>query len=303
MTKTETKISLIDKPIYRYWQAIYHSFFNPKLYVDVAKRWKGLGLRYLLLIIIIFSIPFALRLSIEINQVWMEKMLKPIMQLPTLFVQNGQISSDKPMPYLIKDEQNRVTAVIDTTGSTKTIDNKNYPEQTVLVTKDKVFLGTPLITKDTVLLQMLTTNSFAKKAEGSQENSLTIPLSEQVNAVFDEKEWDKAYKISNLKIFITVFIYLSIALIAFGCFLVYSLVLSLLAQFIAKLFFNLSLTYVQTCRLFIVSLTPYMLVFWTLMVLGHIFSPYAVLLPLIVFAYFCYAVIAVKRESHKLVRS
>ncbi len=290
MTKGK-QLSEIDRPIYRYWQALYHSFFNPKLYVDVAKRWKGFGLTYLLLITFLFSIPFALMLAFEFNQIVKEKMIKPIMSLPAFYVQNGQVSLDKPMPYFVKDKKGQVVAIIDTTGSIKTIDNK-YPEQTILITKDKV------------LLRMFTPNlSLLPENTTKPENKILVyPFDKHTNMVFSGADWVKSSHILNLKYFIGILLYLILAMVAFGCFLVFILTLALMGQFIARLFFKISLSYKQSSRLLIVSLTPFMLLFWTMLSFKYISSSYNFFLPLIMFSYFCYAVLAVKRESHKLVR-
>ncbi|MBA2710403.1 MAG: DUF1189 family protein [Tatlockia sp.] len=292
MTEVGTKLSTIDRPIYRYWQAIYHSFFNPRLYVDVAKRWKGLGLIYLLLIIFIFSIPFALKFTAEFNQILNEKMIQPIMNLPTFYVQNGQVSLDKPMPYFVKNKKGQVVSIVDTTGVITTIDDK-YPEQTILVTKDKLLLRTFKL--DIPLLPDTNTAQESK--------ILTYPFDKQSNTVFSGEEWVKTSKINNLKYFVGIMIYLIFALVAFGCFLVFILALALMAQFIAKLFFKISLSYKQSCRLLIVSMTPFMLLFWLMLAFRYISTTYNFFLPLTTFIYFCFAVLAVKRESHKLVRT
>jgi hypothetical protein len=291
MTKQGKQLSDIDKPIYRYWQAIYQSFFNPKVYVDVAKRWKGLGLSYLLLVIFIFSIPFAIRFILEFNQFFLEKMVQPISALPTLYIQNGKVSLDKPMPYMIKNKQGQVAAIVDTTGVIKTMDGR-YPELAILITKDRLFLRLP------------SSSFFFTTNEAQTANNVQVyPFSDKANSVFIGKEWVKTSGIQNLKLFFGLLIYPTMALVAFGAFLVFILAIALMAQFIARLFFKISISYKQACRLLIVSLTPFMLVFWTLLALGYISGSYTFFLPLIMFSYFCYAVLALKRESHKLVRS
>ncbi|MBA3537470.1 MAG: DUF1189 family protein [Tatlockia sp.] len=292
MTKKGKQLSDIDKPIYRYWQALYQSFFNPQVYVDVAKRWRGLGINYLLLVIFIFSIPFAIRFILEFNQFFQDKMVQPISALPTLYIQNGKVSLDKPMPFIIKNKQGQVAAIVDTTGVVKTMDGK-YPELAILITQDRLFLRLP------------TSNFFfsPKETPNTANNIQVYPFSDKANSVFIGKEWVKTSGIQNLKLFFGILIYPTMALVAFGAFLVFILAIALMAQFIARLFFKISITYKQACRLLIVSLTPFMLVFWTLLAFGTISGTYTFFLPLLMFTYFCYAVLALKRESHKLVRS
>lgn len=54
MSEQNKVLRKVDAPFYNYWQAIVLSFFSSRLYVDVGKRWKGLGFRYLLLIVFCF---------------------------------------------------------------------------------------------------------------------------------------------------------------------------------------------------------------------------------------------------------
>ncbi|MBA2652478.1 MAG: DUF1189 family protein [Tatlockia sp.] len=281
----------IDKPYYRYWQALYRSFFDSALYVDVAKRWKGFGLIYLLVLLFIASLPFSLRVIYEYNKFFTEEVVQPMLGLPTLYMQNGKISVDKPMPYFVKNPKGQIVAIVDTTGAITSMD-KTYPNLTILVTKDKLFLRYPM-----------PHFFFSQDAPQIGNDIQVYPLSSQGNSIFEGKDWVKTSGILNLKIFFGALLYPTIALTAFGIFLVLILAFTLMAQFIAKLFFKISLSYKQACRLFIVSATPFMWLFWTGLTLGFLYSGYMVVAPLIMIIYFCFAVLAVKRESHKLVRS
>jgi len=100
VSKAKGKLKPIDTPVYRYWAALYKSFYSRNLYVDVGKRWHGLGILYLLLAIVLFSIPVALKTSLNLGRSFEEQLIDPLNQLPILYMQNGELTFDKPMPTL-----------------------------------------------------------------------------------------------------------------------------------------------------------------------------------------------------------
>ncbi len=54
VSKIKNKLKPIDAPAYGYWKALYMSFYSTRLYVDVGKRWRGIGLLYLLFFVVVF---------------------------------------------------------------------------------------------------------------------------------------------------------------------------------------------------------------------------------------------------------
>jgi hypothetical protein len=169
----------------------------------------------------------------------------------------------------------------------------NYPDLNILITKDKLFYYFP------------TPRFFFAPPEPQNKvrDVYVFPFTEKDTFVFDGKEWVKSSEIAHLKTFIMVFIYPTIALSAFGVFLVFILAFALMGQLIASLFFKLSISYRQSCRLLIVSMTPFFWVFWIILTLGYFSRGYGFFLPVLIFIYFCYAVLSLKRESKKLVFS
>ncbi len=115
---------------YNYLQAIYKSFYSALLYVDIAKRWRGLGLSYLIVIIALASLPFSVRVMMNFNQFFINKIVFPVEKLPLLSVHHGEIEFENPMPYLIKNPEGQVVSLIDTTGIVTRIDN-TYPHLSV----------------------------------------------------------------------------------------------------------------------------------------------------------------------------
>ncbi|KTC93078.1 MULTISPECIES: DUF1189 family protein [Legionella] len=281
----------IDKPFYRYWQALYHSFFNNELYVDVGKRWRGLGLGYLLLLMFVVTLPFSWRVTMDFRQFFMQDLIQPMEQLPKLYIQNGLVSLDKPMPYVIKNKQNQAVAIVDTTGKVNTMD-QTYPFLNILITKDKLFYRFP-------------SPQFFFNVDHVQNPVSPVyvyPFSKNSNAVFDGKEWVKSSGILHLKTFFGFLIYPTVALVFFAMFTIILLAFALMGQFIAKLL-KFSISYKQSCRLTMVSITPFMVVLWFLLTCGLFSNRAGFFMPLLFILYFCYAVISLRRESQKLVVS
>lgn len=290
MKKQKKALREIDAPIYNYWQALVLSFFSSRLYVDVGKRWKGFGIRYLLLLIFLVSIPFALRVAFDFNQFFNDQILEPLKQLPPIYIQNGKVSFDKPMPYIIKNKEGKVVSIVDTTGSIKAMNTTIYPDLSILITKDKFFFRLPY--------PSLFLNTNIEKTESP---IYMQQMDENVNQVFDGKTWVSSSGILRVKYISQLLIYPTVAMMFFGMYLVFFLVFALMGQFLAKLFFKLSVTYKQSLRLLVVSSTPQMVVLIVALTLNWLFSGLGPLLIVLLATYFGYAVLSLKRESHKLV--
>lgn len=292
MAEVKKALREIDKPFYRYWQALYHSFFNNRLYVDVGKRWRGFGIAYLLFLMFVVTLPFSMRVTLDFKNFFMEDLVLPLEQLPTLYIQNGLVSLDKPMPYIIKNKANKVVAIVDTTGAVNTINQTAYPDLNILITKDRLFYRFP-------------SPQFFFKNDDVQQTASPIyvyPFNTHSNSVFDGKVWVKDSGILKLKYFFSAMIYPTIALVFFALFLVLLLAFALMGQFIAKLL-KFSISFKQACRLIMVSVTPFMVILWCYLTIGWLTNRFGFVLPLILIFYFCFAVLSLKRESQKLVVS
>lgn len=290
MTK-EKALRDVDAPFYNYWQALYLSFFSSRLYVDVAKRWRGLGILYLLLLMAIITFPFALRMTIDFNHYFTKEIIEPLTKLPKLIVQNGKVSLDKPMPYLIKNDQGEVVSIVDTTGTVKTIDS-TFPALSTLITRDKFIYRLPPPKFFFVTTEMKDSSPI-----------LVQSFSEQMNEVFDGKQWVETSGMERARILSILSIYPTIILMFSVVYLVFFLAFALLAQFLAKLFMKVSLTYKQAYRLLMVSATPQIAVLVLCVTFNWIFFGLGLLLILLLAGYFSFAVLSLKRESNKLVTS
>lgn len=290
MTK-EKALRSIDAPLYKYWQALYLSFFSSRLYVDVGKRWRGIGILYLLLLMFIITLPFALRVTLNFNQYFTDEIIEPLKKIPKLYVQNGKVSLDKPMPYLIKNNRGEVVSIIDTTGTVKSIDG-TFPALSTLITKDEFIYRLP------------PPQFFFEQTAVQNTSPIYVqPLSTEMNEIFDGKQWVASSGIERARILSIVTLYPTIVLMFFVVYLAFFLAFAFMGQLVAKLFMKFNISYKQACRLLMVSATPQIVVLVVFLTLNWVFLGLGLLLILLLAGYFSFAVLSLKRESSKLVVS
>jgi len=108
-------------------------FFLPGLWRDVGQRWWGIGLIYMFLLMLITWVPPFFRGHGFLTKSIAEDAPKLTSQIPTITLNNGDISIDRPEPYTITDpESGQPLVVFDTSGDTAEPPS-NFPS--VLVTK------------------------------------------------------------------------------------------------------------------------------------------------------------------------
>lgn len=279
----------IDAPHFSYGHALYNAFFNRALYVDVGKRWKGLSVLYLLLLMFVASFPFSLRLMLVFDGFFKHEIIKPLESLPELYVQNGLVSLDKPMPYFIKNESGDVIAIVDTSGAIKDF-SPGYPKLSVI------------ITKDTFLFRVSSPPQLFKSFNSSEWPATSNTFDKGLNQIFDARQWAESPMIKNTRIAINVLIFPSVAALFFTMYLIFLLAFSLMAQFVAKVLLKFDLTYVTSFRLLMVAITPQVVLLQLVLTLDWIFQGLGMVLCILIAAYFSFAVLSLKRESNKLVR-
>lgn len=290
MSKKKQTMRLIDAPIYGYWQTLYMAFYSSRLYIDVARRWRGFGVLYLLFIIAIASIPLSVSIIIYFNRYFDEQMILPLENLPPLYVQNGKVVFDEPMPYLIKNRSGDVVAVIDTTGSTVTKMIAAYPQLTILITKNKLYFRPPSF--------QFFLNNPAKTSSGFVSIQT---LNKASNEVFVGKKWVESSGILKLKLTSEIIIYPVVVMFIFAVYVVFMIFLALMGQLFAWSIFKLKLTFQEACRLFLVASTAQIAVFFTLFTANIILPGTGIFYVALMSTYFSYAVISVRRESKKMV--
>ena len=109
---------------FTYFHALWQSFFSRALYVDVAKRWRGIGFLYLLLIVILSWLPDLVKMQVGMQDMRGEEAEGLIRQVPAINITDGVASADVDTPYFIKDPKDgKVMAIIDFTGKYSTLDD------------------------------------------------------------------------------------------------------------------------------------------------------------------------------------
>lgn len=122
---------------YNFFQMLYLSFFSRAAYQDAAHNWRGTGFAYLFMLVAIFWVPFSLLAGAGLAVLIKEDAPAFIKQLPTIHINKGVVSIDKPVPYFIKNPKTgNVLAIIDTSGKYTSLENT---KATVLITKKQGF--------------------------------------------------------------------------------------------------------------------------------------------------------------------
>lgn len=279
----------IDAPHFSYWQALFYSFFKRALYVDVGKRWKGLSILYLLLAMFVASFPFSLRLMFVFDDFFNHEIIMPLQSLPELYVQNGLVTVDKPMPYFIKNESGDVIAVVDTSGVIKDFTD-SYPRLSVI------------ITKDTFMFRVPAPPQFFKTFKTNAWPATKTSFNKDLNQIFDAQQWVESSTIKTTRLAINVMIFPTVAVLFFVIYLIFLLAFSLMAQFVAKILLKFGLSYMTSFRLLMVATTPQIVFLQLVLTFDWIFSGLGLVLCILIAVYFSFAVLSLKRESNKLVR-
>ncbi|MBI4568346.1 MAG: DUF1189 domain-containing protein [Planctomycetes bacterium] len=88
-----------------------------EFYADVGRRWRGIGVLYLLLLFALCWIP-ALQHEQNSFARLVDQSLRPALEdFPTIAIKDGKASSPAPQPYVMKDPPSgRLIFMLDTTG-------------------------------------------------------------------------------------------------------------------------------------------------------------------------------------------
>lgn len=289
MAKTKNKLKPINTPDFGYWNALYLSLYSKRLYIDVGKRWKGYGILYLLLLIALWSIPFSIKLGFDFIDLFNEQVTEPLSAIPTIYVQNGQATFDKPMPFLVKNKKNEVVLIVDTTGEVNDFSDK-YPQLSILINKDKVSFRMPGF------------GSFAGIAAANNANKPLVQyFNKSENVVFDGKQIVRQDTFARWKYGAQLMIYPIVLSVFFFMFLTIFMILGFLGQLFAQIFFSFRITLQQSCRILMVAATPMMLVLLGIIISHSMFPGYGFLLLAFLALYFSLGVFFLKSESNRMV--
>lgn len=292
MLRRKQKLGKIDSPLYKYWQALYLSLYSSKLYVDVAKRWRGLGGKYLAFSLLIICIPLAIKTTISMNDQIKNSLFEPIYLVPKFKVIDGEVKFSKKMPYFIKNHEGKVVVIIDTTGVINEI-KEDYPDLLLLINKSKIYFKFP---KLLFLKNNLKNADFYNNQEVDIQDLSAVTEEEFKGATFIQESG--LIKIKNY--FLTI-VYPVIVFGTFGMLMTVVLAFAMMGQLFSSSIFHYKINYKQSSRLAVIATSIAVAIYINLKAFNIYSSKLNFLCIVIAFMYFSYGVLAVKRDSKHLV--
>ncbi|WP_367605908.1 DUF1189 family protein [Legionella sp. W05-934-2] len=286
-----TSLKLETQRQYNYWQALVLSFFSDLLYWDVYKRWRGIGLLYLLLMTWVFCIPFSIKYMIGMDHFFNDVIIKPFQKIPDIPYVSGKLKFDKKMPYFIKNDRGQVETILDNTGSIKKFDQSTYPSLRFLFLDDRVYYTIPDAFK------YFEDRDYQRVTEVKE-----IKMPSDTSFVFNGESFLKAYQIRGLKMLTLTVIYPVVAATYFTVALIFLLAFAMMGQIVSQTIFKVQLYYKQSCRLLFVASTPAFFVLQIMAVCGYNRSMMGYVWLALVATYFSFAIIFVKRNLRSIAR-
>ncbi len=282
MKKIKPKRSII----FRYWRAIFLSFYSQKFYLEVARSWRGTGLAYSLFVIVLAALPFSLKTMVRFNQFYNDELIEPLKKMPALTIQQGQLHFDYFMPFLIKNNRSEVVVVIDSAGQLTTV-NYIYPHWMMLVTEDNLYFRMPPFS---LLLE-------PTKSDPAYE---TINFKDINNDSFNATEWIKNIHLMGQKWLFMAMIYPLFSGVLFGFFCGLNALMTIIGKVLAHTIFKLPLGFKETYRMMSVSSSCGVSLFiLSLTFFGRI--PFmGTFLMISISFYFSYAMLSIKRDYRQL---
>lgn len=292
MLRRKQKLGKIDSPLYKYWQALFLSFYSSKLYIDVVKRWRGLGIKYLLFFLLIVCIPLAIKNIVNMNSQIQYGILEPIYLIPKFKVEDGKVQFTKNMPYFIKNHEGKVVIIIDTTGTVNEIGD-DYPDLLLLINNNKIYFKFP---KLLFLKNDLKNAKFYNKQEIE-----THDLSNISNEEFEGSQFINESGFEKVKNYFLMFVYPVMVAGIFGMLLTVVLALAIMGQVASHAIFKYKITYKQSSRIAVIATSIGVGIYLNLKAVDICSPKITFLCIVIAFMYFSYGVLSVKRDSKHLV--
>jgi hypothetical protein len=112
------------------------SFFSPRLYRDVAARWYGTGVLYLLILCALAWVPLSIKAHLAARRFASDDFPGMSRDLPPVTVRDGQASSPVAQPYVIPDAAGQALFVLDTSSTAPA-------EARYALTRDQLRLRSP----------------------------------------------------------------------------------------------------------------------------------------------------------------
>jgi len=108
---------------YSFLHAFIFSFFSKSFYQDVGRHWRGTGLLYIFIALLLVWIPTVIRMQLGFSRFSEHEGSRFTQQIPQIKIRNGEVSTDVTTPYFIKADDGTPLVIIDTTGQYQSLDN------------------------------------------------------------------------------------------------------------------------------------------------------------------------------------
>lgn len=124
---------------YSIFEAMYLSFYSKALYRQVATTWGGKAFLYALLILLLTWVGTVIHMQHQISHNYTAYSAKLTDQMPVMTIEQGKITTPENRPYVVKDTNDLDTLlVVDTSGQIQSLEQANTGlliTQTSIITK------------------------------------------------------------------------------------------------------------------------------------------------------------------------
>jgi len=120
---------------YSFIHAFVFSFFSKAFYQDVGRHWRGTGLLYIFIALLLVWIPTVIRMQVGFSRFGAQEGSRFTQQIPHITIRKGEVSTDVATPYFIKGDNGEPLVIIDTTGRYESLDNT---PASLLLTKTQI---------------------------------------------------------------------------------------------------------------------------------------------------------------------
>ncbi len=283
-----TGLVSLDRREFGFWRALVGAFFSSRLYVDVAKRWRGFGFFFLLGVFFIAGTPFGVRCEYAIYNYCQDYLIEPLEHFPTLSIQEGHLEWNSWMPYRMLNKNGKTVLMVDTTDTVTKIDHKKDPDLTWLLTADSLHFSPPVL-QITPNLQLPLENAARVTLFDPGAND-TIVLSELGSSGF------------KLAVYTMAFLaYPCVICVLLGTATTILAAFAWAAQYYIRVVFRYKMSYQAVCRLLAVSFTPPLFMSFFIVTFGINFSNDRLYAFLLFALYFNFGVLSVRRVDRAMV--
>ncbi|MCR9191136.1 MAG: DUF1189 domain-containing protein [Gammaproteobacteria bacterium] len=288
MKKNKNKLNLIDQRIFKYWQALFMAFYSRRLYIDVAKRWRGFGLMYFLMLILIASIPASIKVMYDFSLYYDTSFLEPLQKMPSFAVDHGKLNFDYFMPYEVKNSKGDTVIIFDNKNSINQI-NYIYPNWMLFIANDRMYYRSP---KTSVM--------SAIRNESGKEMTMQ-PFEGMQHESFEPFYFLRDTHFASLKWYFIALVYPLLSAMLFGFFAMFLVFMSSVGKICSIVVFKHKIKFKEAYRLMAVASGSCIGLFiLTFSMNQHVpFIGFYLLVAIIL--YFCFAILTIRRESKGMV--